>query len=117
MLHSLRTERTGVCLRRVVMACSKVALLDLSSESDSDDEHWVRYVVLAKRKRIWPIPYVTQHETFGEYHTLVKDLTEKQFKNYFRLSRSQFENVHDIIAADISKKTTKWRVPKRSCLR
>ncbi|KAJ8888651.1 hypothetical protein PR048_008143 [Dryococelus australis] len=90
------------------MAYSKVALLDLSSEYDSDDEQWVHYVVQAKR--IWLSPYVTQRKTFGEYSTLVKDLTEEQL-NYFLLSRSQFEDVHDIIAADISKKTTNWRIP------
>ncbi|KAJ8866200.1 hypothetical protein PR048_033724 [Dryococelus australis] len=90
-----RTERTGICLRRVFMACSKIALLDLNSESDSDDEQGVRYVVLLLRKGMWLSPYFTQRETFGEYQTLVKDLPEEQFTNYFRLSRKQ----------------TNWRIP------
>ena len=84
----------------------------LSSESgDSDTEfsYHVWSVLATKRKKEWESLYLRRRNDCGEFHTLFDDLTADQFKNYFRMSRDQFNELLDIIHNDITACDTNYR--------
>lgn len=78
-------------------------LLDLSSESDSEEE-WetevLLYDVKKRRKSFWMSNYMKKRRTHGEF-ALTSELSDTKFSNYFRLNREQFSEVHSIIEPTI----------------
>ncbi|XP_050311517.1 uncharacterized protein LOC126747069 [Anthonomus grandis grandis] len=90
-------------------------LFDLSSEEDdSEDEHTnnlLSCMLMAdKRKHIfWISNHLVERKQFGEFHKLIPVLSDEQFKNYFRLSRAQFVEIHELIRFEIIKLNTNYR--------
>lgn len=74
-------------------------LVSLSSESDSDeamDIELLAYVTTKRKKTVWKSAYMKKRKTHGEY-ALTAEFTDKQFNNYFRLSRDQFNEVNELL--------------------
>lgn len=66
--------------------------LDLRSVSDSDeemDELLLLYSLSKRNKSIWKSAYMKKRKSHGEF-ILTSEFSDKQFTNYFRLSRNQF---------------------------
>lgn len=76
---------------------------DISSESDSEDEfvselvHFFPQTIKRKAARSL---HLKKRNSHGEF-LLSKELNNEQFKNYFRLNRDQFREVHEIIKKEI----------------
>ncbi|XP_066592967.1 uncharacterized protein [Prorops nasuta] len=60
-----------------------------------------------KSKRFWVHPVLCERRKHGFYHAIypVLSLEESRFRNYFRMTKSQLEEILIIIAPYISKKT------------
>ena len=64
----------------------------LSSESDSDEEMdtlMLVYLTSKRQKSVWKSEYMKNRKIHGEFG-LTSEFSDKQFTNYFRLNRSQF---------------------------
>ncbi|XP_030761187.1 protein ANTAGONIST OF LIKE HETEROCHROMATIN PROTEIN 1-like [Sitophilus oryzae] len=84
--------------------------------SSSDEEEILLLFALLKKKkkkRYWVHPINKKRAQFGEYHRLCIELQshEDKFFQYFRMSRLCFEELHDLLKANIAKCTTNWRKP------
>jgi hypothetical protein len=89
----------------VVFEAEMAVSIDLSSESDSDGDmdtdFWLLYLESKKKtKSVWKSNYVENRETRGEF-AATKEYSDERFKNYFRLDRKQFEEVHTLIRSAI----------------
>jgi hypothetical protein len=78
---------------------------------ESDDEVLLLYAVGNKRKRKWVHEVNMKRREFGEFHHLMKQLRqdEVKFKEYFRMSSNQFEQLLSLIKDDIEKKEVNYR--------
>nr|CAH7765161.1 unnamed protein product [Callosobruchus chinensis] len=78
-------------------AARKLLLLhDLSSESDSDDaDDEILLMALSKSKSPTSL-YIRKRSSHGEF-ALTRELNDAKFSNYFRLTREQFSEVHELI--------------------
>ena len=49
----------------------------------------------------------------GEFHRLVQELRNdpRRFHVYFRMTKEEFDYVHDLIKKDIQKQSTQFRKP------
>jgi len=54
-----------------------------------------------------------KREEFGEFHHLFIELStyEDCFVIYFRMTREQFEEIHELVLPRISKIMLNWRIP------
>ncbi|KAJ8886366.1 hypothetical protein PR048_012577 [Dryococelus australis] len=78
-------------------------ILDLSSESDSDFEMETVMLLLdncRRRKGFWRSEYMEKRGTHGEF-VVTNELSDSCFRNYCRLTRNQFEEVHSMIEEEI----------------
>jgi hypothetical protein len=76
-----------------------MAELILSSDSDSDEEmdtQMLLYLTSKRQKSVWKSEYIKNRKTHGEF-ALTSEFSDKQFINYFRLSRGQFNEVHRLV--------------------
>lgn len=73
-------------------------LINLSSESDSDDEfdELILLYSLTKQKKMWKSNFMKKRQSHGEFN-LSSEFSDKQFLNYFRLNRKQFNEVLHLI--------------------
>jgi len=73
---------------------------------DSDDEVLLLYAVGNKSERKYVHEVNMKRREFGEFHHLMKQLRqdEVQFKEYFRMSSNQFEQLLSLIKDDIEKR-------------
>lgn len=73
-------------------------LINLSSESDSDDEfdELNLLYLLSTRKKLWKSNFIKKRKTHGEFN-LSLEFSDKQFSNYFRVNRNQFNEVLNLI--------------------
>jgi len=64
-----------------------------------------------KRRPVWVHPILQTREKYGEFHQLVTELRlfGSQFKDYFRLTTTQFEHVLTLVGPLIAKQDTKFR--------
>jgi len=78
---------------------------------DSDDEVLLLYAVGNKRERKWVHEVHMKRREFGKFHHLMKQLRqdEVKFKEYFRMSSNQFEQLLSLIKDDIEKKEVNYR--------
>jgi len=78
---------------------------------DSDDEVLLFYAVVNKRERKWLHEVNMKRREFGEFHPLMKQLRQDEdtFKEYFRMSSNQFEQLLSLIKDDIEKKEVNYR--------
>lgn len=76
--------------------------IDLSSESDDDNEFLYRLLLIRKAsgKKNWKSSYMSKRKTHGEFK-LTSEFSEEKFKNYFRMTRNDFKESHAIIASDL----------------
>lgn len=85
------------------METATALLFDFNSESDSEDEFVSEMLFftsqLTKRKAARSL-YLKRRKSHGEF-ALTKEFNDGQFKNYFRLNRDQFIEVHEIIKKEI----------------
>nr|CAI5839119.1 unnamed protein product [Callosobruchus analis] len=94
----------------------------INNESDEDFEEDLMqilgtYMILKrlKKKRItrryWVHEINQKRSMCGEYHTLYPDLLQdnERFHMYFRVTKTQFEEIHEFIQSDIHKKDTTFR--------
>lgn len=86
------------------MAMNELLLLDFSSESDSENEWEDNLCVSAlfTKYKSGKHLYLLKRKSHGEF-ALTKELTNDKFRNYFRLSRDQFYEVHELIRLHIEK--------------
>jgi hypothetical protein len=78
-------------------------LIALSSDSDSDDEMdtlILLHLTSKRQKSVWKCEYMKKRKTHGEF-VLTPEFSDKQFTNYFRLNRSQFNEVHGLVQNSI----------------
>lgn len=88
-----------------------------SSSSDDDVLLFASKVaVLCSRKtkkrknpRYWLSSHIRCRETTGEFSTLFYELNDESFKNYYRVTRQQFEDILTLIYDDIRKMDTTYR--------
>lgn len=76
-----------------------IALVALSSESDSDEEMdtlMLLYLTSKRQKSAWKSEYMNKRISHGEF-ALTTEFSDKQFTNCFRLNRSQFNEVHRLL--------------------
>jgi len=78
---------------------------------DSDDEVFLLYAVGSKREGKWVHELNVKSREFGEFHHLMKQLRqdEVKFKEYFRMSSNQFEQLLSLIKGDDEKKEVNYR--------
>ena len=75
----------------------------LSSESDSGEEMdtlMFLYLTSKRQNSVWKSEYMKKRKTHGEF-ALTSEFSAKQFTNYFRLNRSQFNEVHRLVQISI----------------
>nr|CAI5840130.1 unnamed protein product [Callosobruchus analis] len=62
-------------------------------------------------RRYWVHEINQKRSMCGEYHTLYPDLLQdnERFHMYFRVTKTQFEEIHEFIQSDIHKKDTTFR--------
>lgn len=73
-----------------------------SDSSDDDFDEDVLLILLRKRKRrCWSSNFLMKRSKYGEFHCLLPDLTDKEFFRYMRLTKEQFEEVHNLIEKDL----------------
>ncbi|XP_072378952.1 uncharacterized protein [Diabrotica undecimpunctata] len=71
------------------------------SESDAEFEETVLLFNMSKRKKsFWKSNYMKKRNTHGEF-ALSSEFSESRYLNYFRLSRKQVDEVHNIIENSI----------------
>jgi len=78
-------------------------LIALSSESDSNEEMdtlMLLYPPQKWQKSVWVSEYTKKRKIHGEF-ALTSEFSAKQFANYFRLNRSQFNAVHRLVQNSI----------------
>ena len=71
----------------------------LSSEADSGEEIdtlMLLYLTSKRQNSAWKSEYIKKRKTHGEF-ALTSEFSAKQFTNYFRLNRSQFNEVHRLV--------------------
>lgn len=83
-------------------------------ENDSSDDEALLLFSLNnnnKQKRKWVHEVNMERKKFGEFHHLLKQLRkdELKFKEYFRMSMKQFDQLLSIIKKDIEKKELNLR--------
>jgi len=84
------------CEEDVIVACGRYLLVE--EEKRKKRKYWIHKVFRAREEE-------------GEFHTVfgrLKDNRQNFFK-YFRMSFSKFENLKQLLHADIEKKNTRWR--------
>lgn len=66
-----------------------------------------------RRRRYWVHPVNRKREDLGEFHRLCRELRshEDRFFDYFRMSKENFEELHDLLQPNIEMITTNWRRP------
>ena len=64
-----------------------------------------------KYRSVWIHPILKTREKYGEFHRVVSELWlyGSQFKDYFRLTTTQFEHVLTLVGPLISKEDTRFR--------
>ncbi|KAJ8931165.1 hypothetical protein NQ314_015962 [Rhamnusium bicolor] len=64
-----------------------------------------------RRAEYWVHPLNTRRLECGEYHRLCQELEtcQARYFQYFRISRNQFEKLHNMLADEISKENTNYR--------
>jgi hypothetical protein len=70
-------------------------LIALSSESDSDEEMntlMLLHLTSKRQNSVWKSECMKNRKTYGEF-VLTSEFSDEQFTNYFRLNRSQFNEV------------------------
>ena len=75
----------------------------LSSESDSCEEMdtlMLLYLTSKRQNSVWKSEYMKKRKILGEF-ALTFEISAKQFTNYFRLNRSQFNAVHRLVQNSI----------------
>lgn len=89
----------------------KIEYLYFSSESDDSDIEftYMTSCFTAKCKKEWQSRYLKRRNDYGEFHTLFNDLTTEQFKNYFRMTRDQLNEILENIRSDITGCDTNYR--------
>ena len=74
----------------------------LSSESDSDEEQFqlemLAYMIKKRRRKS---SYLEKRCSHGEF-ALTNEFSDEKFKNYFRLDRAQFMELHELVKMEIS---------------
>ena len=81
------------------MAVAKNYFGNLSSDSDSENEFekvMLLYDICRAKRSVWRSEYMEKRKTHGEF-ALTSELSDARYKNYFRLSRDQFEDMHTMI--------------------
>lgn len=79
---------------------SELLLIDISSESDSENECEITMIISTSLRKKKSNLFLKKRKTHGEF-ALTKELTNEKFTNYFRLSRDQFQEMHEIIKNQI----------------
>jgi len=78
--------------------------------SSSSDEELLILLALKnkKKKRKWVHEINKKREEFVEFHHLCKELStyEYRFVNYFRVTREQFEEIHELVYSRINLRQT-----------
>ncbi len=98
------------------MAALALALIDLE-EIDGQamlDEIVCLFMVLFLKEREYGVqPLFRERKTRGAEEIIMKDIQgdENLFRNYFRVSEDQFDNILAKVGADIEKKTTRLAEP------
>jgi len=66
---------------------------------DNDDDVLLLYAVVNKRERKWVHEVNMKGREFGEFHHLMKQLRQNEFKfkEYFRMCSNQFEELLSLI--------------------
>ena len=75
----------------------------LSSESDSSEEMdtlMLLYLTSKRQNSVWKSKYMKKRKTHGEF-ALTSEFSAKQFTNYIRLNRNQFNEVHRLVQNSI----------------
>ncbi|XP_035597440.1 uncharacterized protein LOC118361534 [Oncorhynchus keta] len=66
---------------------------------------------LRKRRSVWVQRWLKSRKQAGEFHRLIKELRlfGEEFRSYFRLDRSQFDHLLQMVGARITRMDTNYR--------
>lgn len=84
-------------------------LLDLDSESENE-ERLILHLINKKRCKTSKSAYLRKRETHGEFR-LSAEVPDNVFQKSFRLTRRQFNEVHELIKDDITGKECNAQIP------
>lgn len=62
-----------------------------------------------KNRKLWVTPFRRMHSSYNIPSILTPHLSEEEYKQYFRITRSQFDEIHNYIKDDIKKQYTFFR--------
>jgi len=83
------------------------------SEFDFELENACAIIVntVAHKKKVWVHEINLKRKEKGEFHHLVQELEQHpdRYKMYFRMTKEEFEFLHEIIKEDIRTKNTQMR--------
>ncbi|KAL0124146.1 hypothetical protein PUN28_006162 [Cardiocondyla obscurior] len=67
--------------------------------------------IVSFKKRVWVHNINLRRKEKGEYHHLINNLKEdrSRYENYFRMTKEEFEVLHDLIKEDIKTENTQMR--------
>ena len=78
------------------------------------------YLTSKRQNSVWKNEYMKKRKTHGEF-ALTSEFSAKQFTNYFRLNRSQFNAVHRLVQISVysegcNANKTNWNGRKTLCV-
>lgn len=88
-------------------ACSS----NSSSDFEEDLENVAAFLICDGVQRKWVHEINKLREESGEYHRLVKELNEHpdRYHMYFRVTKEEFDFLHELVKEDIIKQNTQFR--------
>ena len=106
-----RSTTHGSCVRMFF------DLMDAEIETEEqlleEEELALHLLYPGRRRKIWVHSILLQRLSFGEFHTLVQELESdsQRFKQYFRMSKIQFDQLLSIVEDELTKQTTHFKRP------
>nr|CAD7456306.1 unnamed protein product [Timema tahoe] len=114
-IRFLRWGHTAVTSREVTL---ELAMEKSGSSSSSEFEEELENAcavlvanTVARKKRVWVHQINLKRKEKGEFYHLVKELKEhpSRYEMYFRMTKEEFQFLHDLIKEDIITKNTQLR--------
>lgn len=88
---------------------------DLNDSTSDEEENLLIHLLIRrrlkrrKRRTIWIANFRKFRKQLGEFHTLLAQLNEAEFKKYLRVTRSDFDIIHQYVEHDLKKMNTNYR--------
>jgi len=90
--------------------CSSASLSDYEEDLENICAILTADTVTVRRK-LWVHDINMKRKEKGEFHNLIKELEEhpNRYEKYFRMTKDEFNFLHDLIRGDIKTRNTQFR--------